>query len=157
MSFLSLSDTLHQLMHRYTHLLRTGIHQQGIALPITQIRTLKSIRHRPHSTAQSIAQHIQRDKAQITRALNALLSEKLIYKTTNPHDQRSTLLSLTTQGDEVIAKLEIAEAWAAEAITEQLDDEQLALFLQLSQRMLLPHAGTLAHDRTPLAAPTHQE
>lgn len=136
MSALSLSDTIHRLMHRYTHLLREGVRRQGIALPITQIRTLKSIRHLPQSTTQAIADHLKRDKAQITRALNALLSAHLIVKTVNPQDQRSTVLTLTDQGIKALAQMDIAEAWAADTLTEQLDDDELSLFLHISQRML---------------------
>lgn len=136
MSALSLSDTLHRLMHRYTYLLREGVRHQGISLSITQIRTLKSIRSLPSSTTQTIADHLKRDKAQITRALNALLNEKLIYKNINPQDQRSALLALTKEGQQILNQLDIAEAWAAERLTQDLDDEQLALFLHISQQML---------------------
>lgn len=138
MSALSLSDTLHRLMHCYTYLLREGVRRQGIALSITQIRTLKSIRSLPSSTTQIIADHLKRDKAQITRALNALLNEKLIDKTINPQDQRSALLTLTDAGQQMISQLETAEAWAADMLTQDLDDEQLALFLDISKQMLIP-------------------
>ena len=138
MSALSLSDTLHRLMHRYTYLLREGVRHQGITLSITQIRTLKSIRSLPSSTTQSIADHLTRDKAQITRALQALLKAHLITKHSNPQDQRSALLTITEAGQQILNQLDIAEAWAAKKLTQDLDDEQLALFLTISQQMLAP-------------------
>ena len=106
-----MSETLHQLMHTYINLLHQGIKRQELELTVTQIRTLKVVCYNPHSTAKSIADYIERDKAQITRALNDLLAADLIIKTDNPQDGRSQLLELTAKGKEVMIKLDAAEVW----------------------------------------------
>ena len=93
-----MSETLHQLMHTYINLLHQGIKRQKLELTVTQIRTLKSVRYNPHSTAKSIAERIQRDKAQITRALNDLVEANLIIKTDNsnsaPHHWQIFLIRM---------------------------------------------------------------
>ena len=136
MSNNSLSETLHQLMHTYTNLLLEGIRQQGVELSVTNIRTLKGVCYNPNSTALSISKHMQRDKAQITRALNDLLAAELILKTDNPLDGRSQLLQLTPKGEEVITKLDAAEEWTRQQSTKDLSLIELALFFRVSRTMI---------------------
>ena len=90
----------------------------------------------PYSTAKSIATAMQRDKAQITRALNELLAEDLIVKQKNPQDGRSQLLKLTAKGDEVIAKLDAIEIWAKKRLTKNIASNELEQFIQVSRRMI---------------------
>ena len=136
MSDNSLSETLHQLMHTYTNLLLEGIRQQGVDLSVTNIRTLKGVCYNPKSTALSISKHMQRDKAQITRALNDLLAAELILKTDNPLDGRSQLLQLTTKGEAIMAKLDAAEEWAKGQLTQDLSPVDIALFFRVSRTMI---------------------
>ena len=136
MSDNSLSETLHQLMHTYTNLLLEGIRQQGVDLSVTNIRTLKGVCYNPQSTALSISKHMQRDKAQITRALNDLLAAELILKTDNPLDGRSQLLQLTPKGEAIMTKLNAAEEWAKEQLTQDLSPADLALFFRVSRTMI---------------------
>ena len=76
----SLSEAVHQLMHAYKYLLREGTRDQNIDLPVTHIRALSGICRVPECTAQILSQRMQRDKAQITRALNDLIDAKLIAR-----------------------------------------------------------------------------
>lgn len=122
-------------MHAYKHLLREGIREQEIDLPVTHIRALKGICRTPRSTAHSIAQRMQRDKAQITRALNDLISAGLIDKVDNPLDRRSQLLKPTSRGKKTAAKLDAVEDWAVKQLTRNLEAEDLAVFLRVSNTM----------------------
>ena len=136
MSDNSLSETLHQLMHTYNNLLLEGIRQQGVDLSVTNIRTLKGVSYNPKSTALSISKHMQRDKAQITRALNDLLAAELILKTDNPLDGRSQLLQLTSKGEAIMAKLDAAEEWTKGQLTQDLSPVDIALFFRVSRTMI---------------------
>ena len=136
MSKNSLSETLHQLMHTYTGLLLEGITRQELDLSVTHIRTLKGVCYNPESTAKSIAQHMERDKAQITRALNDLLANGLIVKKDNPSDGRSQLLQPTDRGKAVMEKLNVAEEWARDQLTQNLTPVELSLFFQVSRAMI---------------------
>ena len=131
-----MSETLHQLMHTYINLLHQGIKRQELELTVTQIRTLKVVCYNPHSTAKSIADYIERDKAQITRALNDLLAADLIIKTDNPQDGCSQLLELTAKGKEVMIKLDAAEVWTKNQLTQDLTTVELALFFRVSRAMI---------------------
>ena len=128
-------ESVHRLMHTYKYLLRTGTLKQRIELPVTHIRALKRICRIPQSTAQSISQSMQRDKAQVTRALNDLIDAKLIVKMDNPSDRRSQLLKPTPKGRKIMAKLDAAEDAAVAQLTKKLDADDLAFFLRISNIM----------------------
>ncbi|MCK7596957.1 MarR family transcriptional regulator [Microbulbifer sp. CAU 1566] len=131
-----LSDTLHRLVHVYKSRLRAEVTQRALGLPITHMRALKGICRNPHSTAQSIALRMHRDKAQITRVLKELLMEGLIEKRPNPEDGRSQLLFPTEKGSEVMRQLLEAERETAAAMTRSLSDAELKQFAELSARMV---------------------
>ena len=132
----NLSDTLHRLVHVYKSRLRAEVAQRELGLPITHMRALKGICRNPHSTAQSIAQRMDRDKAQITRVLKELLSDGLIEKRPNPDDGRSQLLFPTEKGSEVMNHLLQAERETAVAMTRSLSAQELTLFAEMSARMV---------------------
>ncbi|TXS95190.1 MarR family transcriptional regulator [Parahaliea maris] len=131
----SLSEAVHRLMHAYRHLLREGIQTEGIDLPVTHIRTLKGVCHDPGCTAQSIAQRMQRDKAQITRALNDLIGLGLVVREDNPRDRRSQLLRPTASGLVTMAQLDRAEEQAVQQLTQHLNASELASFIEMSNLM----------------------
>ncbi|MBU2873951.1 MarR family winged helix-turn-helix transcriptional regulator [Marinobacter salexigens] len=131
----SLSEAVHRLMHAYKHLLREGVQRQKIELPVTQIRVLKAICRNDQINAQSIAKRMQRDKAQVTRALNDLIRDGLIVKGDNPLDRRSQLLNPTSEGRAVMTKLDSVEEWAVQQLTAKLESDELAFFLRISQTM----------------------
>ncbi|TBU99203.1 MarR family winged helix-turn-helix transcriptional regulator [Stutzerimonas kirkiae] len=131
----NLADPLQQLTHAYKSHIRRAIQQAGIALPITHVRTLKFIGHTRDCTAQTLTQHMRRDKAQITRALNDLLAGGLIVKRDNPQDRRSQYLHLSAQGEALMQRLQVLESEAAQRMSEGLTNEQLENFIQLARQM----------------------
>lgn len=135
MSNTSLSDTLHRLMHAYKRQIQTGIQQQQISLPITQIRVLKGISRLPDCTARLIAQRMKKDKAQITRVLNGLMEAGFIEKTDNPKDQRSQLLAPTQAGKQILLKIDAIEGQAAAHMTRNLSAGDLKEFCRISDAM----------------------
>ncbi|NHO66271.1 MarR family transcriptional regulator [Aestuariicella hydrocarbonica] len=135
MSSSSLSETLHQLTHAYKKQLRETIKAHRIALPVTHIRALKGICRNPECTAQSIAQRMQRDKAQITRVVNELLQAQLIIKIDNPNDRRSQLLRPTPEGEKIMAQINTIEQQTAEHMTRQLQSDDLTTFIRIANTM----------------------
>ncbi len=131
----SLSESVHRLMHAYKYLLREGVRKQNVDLPVTQIRALKGICRMPECTAQSLALRLQRDKAQITRVLNDLIDAGAIVKADNPDDRRSQLLKPTARGKKLMARLDAAEEWAVAQLTRNLEPDDLAMFLRISNVM----------------------
>lgn len=130
-----LAEPLQQLSHAYRSRMRRAIQAAGIELPITHIRVMKGIAHIPQCTAQTLSQRMQRDKAQITRALNDLLQQGLIVKRDNPLDRRSHWLALSPSGDALMQRLLELEADTSRQMSLGLDGEQLATFLRLAHHM----------------------
>lgn len=135
MPLLSLSETLHTLVHAYKKQLRSDIAAQEVDLPVTHIRALKGICRNPESTAQSIALRMQRDKAQITRVLNELQHSGLITKVDNPKDGRSQLLRPTAEGEKIMRQVNIAERKTVAHMTQALSPDEVATFIQLANRI----------------------
>jgi DNA-binding MarR family transcriptional regulator len=138
----SLSDPLHRLTHAYTSRLREIILEQGISLPITHIRALKAICGNQHSTAQSIAARMRRDKAQITRVLKELFDGELIVKEDNPDDRRSQLLKPTAEGRKIVRKVKTLEARVMGQMTQKLKLDEVKQFILLANKM----AAGLGHQ-----------
>ncbi len=135
MPSLSLSETLHTLVHAYKKQLRSDIAAQEINLPVTHIRALKGICRNPESTAQSIALRMQRDKAQITRVLNELQQSGLITKVDNPKDGRSQLLRPTAEGEKIMRQVNISERKTVAHMTQALSPDEVDTFIQLANRI----------------------
>lgn len=132
MSSLLLSETLHELVHAYKKQLRSDIVAQNITLPVTHIRVLKGVCRNPECTAHSIAQRMQRDKAQITRVLNELQQTGLITKIDNPNDGRSQLLRPTAEGENIMAKMVVAERQTVACMTQGLSFDEVETFIRLA-------------------------
>ena len=132
----AINELLHSLSHNYKTALRTNIKNQHIPLPITHIRALKGIYRNANCTAQSIAQRMQRDKAQITRVLNELLEDGYISKIANPEDRRSQLLRLSAKGKEIVTQLNVIERTANKAMTANLSNEDMHAFIRIANIMV---------------------
>ena len=135
MPSLSLSETLHRLMHAYKTQLLSDIASQEIGLPITHIRALKGVCRNPESTAQSIALRMQRDKAQITRVLNELQQGGLITKIDNPKDGRSQLLRPTAEGEKITTQISTSELKTVARMTQALSSAEVETFIKLANRI----------------------
>jgi len=135
MPSLSLSETLHRLVHAYKKQLRSDIAAQEIDLPVTHIRALKGVCRNPESTAQSIALRMQRDKAQITRVLNELQQGGLITKIDNPKDGRSQLLRPTAEGEKIMTQISTSERKTVARMTHALSSAEVDTFIKLANRI----------------------
>lgn len=138
------SHALHRLMHAYKRQLRAGIQRHRISLPITHLRALKGICRVPGSNAQSIAQSMDADKAQITRVLGELKQSGLIDKSQNPVDRRSLLLVPTEAGKRTFAKIERVEKQAADRMTRGLSAAEIEAFVRIAESMIENAADDLS-------------
>lgn len=135
MSSALISESLHRLLHAYKSHMYRELQNKQLGLPITHIRVLKGVCRNPSCTAQSIARHMQRDKAQITRVLNELLREGLVEKRENPADRRSQLLFPTAKGRDVIGQVNTIERQTAALMTKNLTTKEVDMFIRLAAAM----------------------
>ncbi|MEG3115396.1 MULTISPECIES: MarR family winged helix-turn-helix transcriptional regulator [Salinicola] len=136
MSGTTVGESLHQLMHAYKRALRQAYAEAELPLTVSHIRTLKAIRRQAPCTAQHIAHHTQRDKAQITRLLRDLLDADIIVRTPHPDDRRSQMLSLTAHGQAVLARVDTCERQVHARLSSGMAPADLEAFLRLSRLMI---------------------
>lgn len=89
---------VHTVMAERLHTLNLDIGQM-------QMRALRTIWSADDVTSQHIASTLKRDKAQVTRLLNELVTKGLAYREPNPEDKRSKLLRLTAEGNHIFRRL----------------------------------------------------
>lgn len=136
MSDPQVGEALHQLMHAYKRALRRAYTEAELELSVSHIRALKAIRAFAPCTAQHISQRTRRDKAQITRLMKDLLAANVIARSPNPDDRRSQILSLTETGRHILNRIDASERRVHEALSRNLDADDLDAFLRLSRLMI---------------------
>lgn len=80
---------------------------------------------------QQIVSMMGRDKAQLSRMFSNLERRDLVTRTANPNDQRSSLLSLTTKGEEFVVTIKGVVAGAIEELLDPLSIAERAEMLRL--------------------------
>jgi DNA-binding MarR family transcriptional regulator len=99
-------------------------------------------------TFKGLAEHLELDQTTISRTANRLLEVGLVARETDPDDRRKAWLSITSDGDEMLHRLQhVATQWYSVAISEWTPEEQRALgdalarFREDLQRLEFDSAG----------------
>jgi DNA-binding MarR family transcriptional regulator len=85
-------------------------------------------------TFKALAEHLELDQTTISRTANRLLEVGLIARQTDPDDRRKAWLTVTTEGDEMLHRLQhVATQWYEVAISGWTAAEQQALGAALAR------------------------
>ncbi|REG85656.1 MarR family winged helix-turn-helix transcriptional regulator [Marinomonas pollencensis] len=129
-------NSLETLFH-LVHALKQQMHKQIEALNLTvtpmHVRAITIIAEQTPCTASDVAKFLNRDKAQITRLLSALISENLILKAANEKDKRSQCLLLTEQGECLLKQVKEVEKNIFNKMSKDISEEKLAEFQQMTR------------------------
>ncbi len=128
-------ESLFQLVHVLKREMHHCAEEIGFDITPMHIRVLKIIDRKKGCTAIDIANFLERDKAQVTRLLNALLKQNLIVKVPNPEDKRSQCLRIGTEGEVIISKIKDIDSHIFQKITANLSHEDLSEFERISGLM----------------------
>lgn len=128
-------DTLHRLLHAYKRAMRDAYLAAGIDLPHSHVRVMKAVCHLPQCTAHAIAGRMQRDKAQITRAVQELCAAKLVSRRPDPEDGRRQILTPTAAGRRLRKRITDAERDAGARMVRGLPAASVAEFVRLAEAM----------------------
>tara|TARA_Y100001956_G_scaffold34087_1_gene33482 strand:+ start:1423 stop:1797 length:375 start_codon:yes stop_codon:yes gene_type:complete len=99
------------------------------------IRVMKIITKKSPCTAIDIAHFLNRDKAQVTRLVNALINQELVKKSPNPEDKRSQLLVLTNKGEDIMTKVSNIDREMLQRMTKGMNEDELEQFSQIASKM----------------------
>ncbi|GLR74114.1 MarR family winged helix-turn-helix transcriptional regulator [Aliivibrio sifiae] len=128
-------DSLFTLVHTLKRNLHDRIEELDLGITPMHVRVIKIINHKPHCTAVDIANYLNRDKAQVTRLLSSLLTQKLIIKEPNLKDKRSQCLRITESGKEIMKKISKIDKTMFEKMSTDLSKEEIAAFNRVAEKM----------------------
>ncbi len=131
-----LSDPILKLIHGYRRQLQQATVDAQLNLPASYIRIFKCVNGIEFCTVQLISNRLDRDKAQITRVINELAQKGLIKKQKNPNDQRSQILTLSSEGEEVFKRFRELELKSQEKLAYGLTPEEIKSFKYIAEKMI---------------------
>ena len=128
-------DSLFKLVHAVKRNVHEKIEALDLDIAPMHVRVLKIITKKPQCTAVDIANFLDRDKAQVTRLLSALIKQELIVKEPNPEDKRSQCLAITEHGKAIVDQLTEVDSEMFEKMKIGIDSDELATFERVAKAM----------------------
>lgn len=97
---------------------------------------LNTIQQFPISTLNEVSQHLGVTPASASKAINRLEKDNLIKREHNPHDQRSSVFTLTTHGEEIYELVQSFRRKKAKMLLDRLSEKEQRTFLFLFSKLL---------------------
>ena len=146
-------EHLHVLMHQFKSQMQQALRRDDGGLAPMEARALGFFARSPGSSASDLVGHSQRDKAQVTRLVKALLDRGLLVAVADPADARRSCLRLTDAGRVMQrAMQQQRKRWAATLVKDfSADDrERLVGLLARMRANIAPLASTGAAGPEPV-------
>ena len=128
-------ESIFRLVHSLKRQMSEQIESLDSEIAPMNIRVMKIITKKSPCTAIDIAHYLNRDKAQVTRLVNALINQELVKKYPNPEDKRSQLLILTNKGQEVMSKVSDIDRDMLKRMTKGMTEDELEQFRKIAKKM----------------------
>ncbi|WP_210455464.1 MarR family winged helix-turn-helix transcriptional regulator [Vibrio crassostreae] len=128
-------ESIFRLVHSLKRQMSEQIESLDSEIAPMNIRVMKIITKKSPCTAIDIAHYLNRDKAQVTRLVNALINQELVKKSPNPEDKRSQLLILTNKGQEVMSKVSDIDRDMLKRMTKGMAEDELEQFRKIAKKM----------------------
>lgn len=128
-------ESIFRLVHSLKRKMSEQIESLDSEIAPMNIRVMKIITKKSPCTAIDIAHFLNRDKAQVTRLVNALINQELVKKSPNPEDKRSQLLVLTNKGEEIMTKVSNIDREMLQRMTKGMNEDELEQFSQIANKM----------------------
>lgn len=129
------AEATFHLAHAIKQQLAIQLEAQDLGIAAMHLRVLKVIGTSKACTAIDIAGLFKRDKAQITRLVSQLIDKGYIQKKPNPHDKRSQLLALTSEGEILQKKIGALSNTLEKQMRLGIEAEDLDTFTRVAQIM----------------------
>ncbi|WP_394149072.1 MarR family winged helix-turn-helix transcriptional regulator [Vibrio maritimus] len=128
-------ESVFRLVHSLKRQMTEQIEQLDYDIAPMHMRVMKIITKTSPCTSIDIAHYLDRDKAQVTRLINALISQDLLVKAANPADKRSHFLELTESGQKVMASLADIDRRVFEMMSDGINQDELVDFTKTAEKM----------------------
>ena len=124
-----LIDSIFQFMFTFRSQLSHELNKAQLSAAPMHMKLLKMIDRMEHCTAQEIARALNRDKAQINRAVQEIVTKGYVSKANNPQDKRSHLLVLTSKGKEVLQLMNEIEIKLLQKMSNNIPQADIEKFI----------------------------
>jgi DNA-binding MarR family transcriptional regulator len=118
---------LHVSMHR-------TFDELGVAP--SQLQLLQLIEHAQPISLKTLASDMRLTPGAITQLIDGLVDAGYVQRTASTADRRVTVAALTPAGQEKIGMLKRKKQALLGKVVADLDDEELAVYLRVQQKML---------------------
>ena len=127
---------IRRLHQQSTQVFQAQVQAAGFDLTSVQIAALDAIAEQPAIDQASLAATISFDRATIGGVIERLESKGLVQRAVSEQDRRARLLTLTPEGEHLLAAIRpVVEALQAE-ILAPLSRAERAIFLALAHKAL---------------------
>lgn len=90
----------------YRNYAQKRLRDNGFRITIDQWLVIKAILENPDITQQELGEKVFKDNASVTRIIALLVKSGYLERDVNPADRRKTVLSVTKNGQHVIAQVQ---------------------------------------------------
>lgn len=80
--------------------------ENGYKITVDQWLIIKVLMENPGISQQDIAEKVFKDNASITRIIELLVKSKYLHRKVNPKDRRTSILTVTPEGEDIIEKVQ---------------------------------------------------
>lgn len=113
---------------------------------IAQCHTLMELDIKDNITLNELAQRVNLDKSTVSRTVETLVNQELLDRTIPKNNRRTTLISLTDQGREVVKTINSGNDYYYRQVLMQIPEEIRGTFMEgfriLADNMVLLNKST---------------
>ncbi|MBS1535393.1 MAG: MarR family transcriptional regulator [Bacteroidetes bacterium] len=80
--------------------------EKGYKITVDQWLIIKVLIENPGISQQDIAEKVFKDNASVTRIIELLVKSKYLHRKVNPKDRRTSILTVTSEGKDIIEKVQ---------------------------------------------------
>ncbi|MFN8274517.1 MAG: MarR family transcriptional regulator [Flavobacteriaceae bacterium] len=80
--------------------------ENGYKITVDQWLIIKVLMENPGVSQQEIAEKVFKDNASVTRIIELLVKSKYLHRKVNPKDRRTSILTVTPEGEDIIEKVQ---------------------------------------------------
>lgn len=128
-------ESILRLVHSFKRQMTEEIEKLNFGIAPMHMRVMKIITRKSPCTSIDIAHYLDRDKAQVTRLINTLITEGLLIKAPNPADKRSHFLEVTDAGQQVMTQLAEIDKQVFGKMAQGISEEEMASFQATANKM----------------------
>lgn len=128
-------ESIFRLVHSLKRQMSEKIESLEYDIAPMHMRVMKIITKKSPCTSIDVAHFLDRDKAQVTRLINTLISEELVVKAPNPSDKRSHFLELTSAGAGVMEDLQKIDQQVLAIMAQGIDEQEMTRFCDTANKL----------------------